>query len=63
MKQSITCDNRDRTWINSLIGRLIQDQNQAFKRFKRSNNNSLYFENFESREILFSFIQKILKKS
>ena len=29
----ITCDDRDRPWINSSIERLIQDKNEAYKRF------------------------------
>ena len=37
----ITCDDRDS------IRRLIQDKNEAYKRFKRSNNNSQYFEKFQ----------------
>ena len=32
----ITCDNRDPPWINSSIRPLIQDKNEAYKRFKRS---------------------------
>ena len=42
----ITCDDRDPPWINSSIKRLIQAKNEAYKRFKRSNNNSQYFEKF-----------------
>ena len=45
--ETITCDNRDPPWINSSIRRLIQDKNEAYKRFKRRNNNN-YFENFQS---------------
>ena len=44
----ITCDDRDPPWINSSIKRLIQAKNEAYKRFKRSHNNSQYFENFQS---------------
>ena len=44
----ITCDDRDPHWINSSIRRLIQDKNDAYKHFKRSNNNNQYFENFQS---------------
>ena len=32
--ETITCDDRDPLWINSLIRRLIQDKNEAYKRFK-----------------------------
>ena len=46
--ETITCDNRDPPWINSSIRRLIQDKNEAYKRFKRRNNNNQYFENFQS---------------
>ena len=31
---------RDPSWINSSIRRLIKDKNEAYKRFKRSINNS-----------------------
>ena len=48
----ITCDDRDPPWINSSIKRLIQAKNEAYKRFKRSNNNSQYFENFQSLQNL-----------
>ena len=48
----ITCDDRDPPWINSSIKRLIQDKNEAYKRFKRSNNNSHYFENSQSLQNL-----------
>ena len=50
--ETITCDDRDPPWINSSIRRLIQDKNEAYKRFKRSNNNSQYFENFQSLQNL-----------
>ena len=45
--ETITCDERDPPWINSPIRRLIQDKNEAYKRFKRSSNNNQYFENFQ----------------
>ena len=48
----ITCDDRDPPWIDSSIKRLIQDKNEAYKRFKRSNNNSQHFENFQSLQNL-----------
>ena len=38
--ETITCDDRDPPWSNISIRRLIQDKNEAYKRFKRSNNNS-----------------------
>ena len=46
--ETITCDDRDPPWINSSIRSLIQDKNETYKRFKRSNNSSQYFENFQS---------------
>ena len=48
----ITCVDRDPPWINSSIRRLIQYKNEAYKRFKRSNNKSQYFENFQSLQNL-----------
>ena len=48
----ITYDDRDPPLINSSIRCLIQDKNEAYKRFKRSNNNSQYFENFQSLQNL-----------
>ena len=44
--ETITCDDRDTPWINSSIRRLIQHKNEAYKRFKSSNKNNQYFENF-----------------
>ena len=37
-------------WIDNSIKRLIQGKNEVCKRFKRSNNNSQQFENFQSLE-------------
>ena len=51
--ETITCDERDPPWINSSIRHLIQDKNEAYKRFKRSSNNNQYFENFQ-------FLQNLL---
>ena len=48
----ITCDDRDLPWIESSIIRLIQDQNDAYKQFKRSNNNSQHFEKFQTLQSL-----------
>ena len=42
----MTCDDRDPSWIDSSIRRLIQDKNQACKRFERNNNNSEHLKNF-----------------
>ena len=47
---------RDPSWINSSIRRLIKDKNEAYKRFKRSINNSQHFENFQ-------FLQNLLRVS
>ena len=38
--ETITFDDRDPLWINSSIRRLIQDKNEAYKHFKRNNNNN-----------------------
>ena len=38
---TITCDNRDPPWINSSIRRLIQDKNEAYKRFKKQQQQSV----------------------
>ena len=51
-RETITCDDRDPPWINSSIRRLIQDKNEAHNRYKRSNNNSQYSENFQSLQNL-----------
>ena len=51
--ETITCDDRDPPWINSSTKRLTQDKNEAYKPFKRSSNNSQYFENFQ-------FLQNLL---
>ena len=47
-----TSGDRDPPWINSSIRRLIQDKNEAYKRFKKINNNNQYFENFQSLQKL-----------
>ena len=39
-------------WIDSSIRRFIRDKNEAYKRFKRSNNKSQHFENFQSLQNL-----------
>ena len=51
--ETITCDDKDPLWIISSIRRLIQDKTEAYKRFKRSNNNNQYFGNFQ-------FLQNLL---
>ena len=51
--ETITCDDRDPPWVNSSMRCLIQDKNEAYQRFKRSNNNNQYFENFQ-------FLQNLL---
>ena len=38
--------------MDSSIKCLIQDKNEAYRRFKRSNNNSQHFENFRSLKSL-----------
>ena len=55
LHEMITCNVRDPPWINSSIKRLIQDKNEAYKCFKRSNNNIRYFENFQSLQNLLGF--------
>lgn len=42
----ITCNDRDPPSIDSSIRRSIQYNNEAYERFKRSNNSSQHFENF-----------------
>ena len=44
----ITCDYRDPPWTDNSKRHLIQDKNQTYKRFKRSNNSSQHFKNFRS---------------
>ena len=51
-REVIACDDRDPPWIKSSRRRLIQDKNEAYKPFKRSNNNSHPFENFHSLQNL-----------
>ena len=58
--KAITCDDRDPPRINSSIRRLIQDKKEACKRFKRSNNNSQHFRNFQSLQNLLGFPRKFL---
>ena len=60
--QNITCDDRDPPWINSSIRRLTQDKNEAYKSFKRRNNNNQYFENFQSLQNLLGSPLKRLRR-
>ena len=46
LHEIITCNNRDPPSIDSSIRRSIQYNNEAYERFKRSNNSSQHFENF-----------------
>ena len=39
--ETVTCDDRDPPWINSSIRRLIQDKNEAYKRFKKQQQQSV----------------------
>ena len=61
--ETITCDDRDPPWINSSIRRLIQDKNEAHKRYKRSNNNSQYSGNFQSLQNLLGVSIEASKES
>ena len=48
----ITSDDKDPPWIDISIRRLFQDTNEAYKPFKRSNQKSQCFENFQSLQNL-----------
>ena len=50
------------TWINTSIRRLIQDKNEAYKRFKKSSNNHQYSENFQSLQNLLEVSIKASKE-
>ena len=51
-----TCEDKHSSWIDKSIKRLIQDKNEAHKRFKSSNKSSQPFENFQSpSEFLWCF--------
>ena len=56
-QEIITCDYRDPPSINSSIRRLIQDKNEAHKRFKINNSNNQYFENVQSIPKMFNPFQ------
>ena len=58
----ITCDDRDPLWINISIKHLIQDKNEAYKHFKRSDNNNQYFESFQSLQNLPGVYIEVSKK-
>ena len=51
-RRRINVETTSCVYWDSSIRRLIQDKNEAYKRFKRSNNNSQYFENFQSLQNL-----------
>ena len=46
--ETIMTDGGDPRWINSSRRRLIQDKNEAHKRFKISNNSNQYFNPFRT---------------
>ena len=50
--ETITCDDKDPPSINISIRCLMQNKNDACKRFKRKNINNQYFENFQSLQNL-----------
>ena len=52
MRKIIPCDDRNPPWTDNSIKRLIQDKNEVYKLFKRSNNNSQHFEKFQSLQNL-----------
>ena len=57
-----TCEDKDYTWIDKSIKRLIQDKNEAYKRFKSSNTNSQPCENFQSLQSFFGVSIEALKQ-
>ena len=44
----VTCDERNAPWIDNSIRCLIQNENEAYKRLKRENDNCQHFEDFQS---------------
>ena len=57
-----TCEDKDYTWIDKSIKGLIQDKNEAYKRFKSSNTNSQPCENFQSLQSFFGVSIEALKQ-
>ena len=57
-----TCEDKHSSWIDKPIKRLIQNINEAYKRFKSSNNNSQPFENFQSLQSFFGVSIEALKQ-
>ena len=56
----IIWDDRNSPWIDNSIRRLIQEKNEAYQRFKRSNNNSQHFENFQSLGVSIGLCRDII---
>ena len=45
--ENIICDDRDSPWINKEIKQLIEQKNQFYKRFIRSNKSLFYINQFK----------------
>ena len=57
--ETIICDDRDPPWINKEIKQLIEQKNQFYKRFIRSNKTLLYTNQFKAlQDELGSLIEK-----
>ena len=45
--ETIICNDRDPSWINKNIKKVIIDKNHAYKCYRQNENNSLTFQNFQ----------------
>ena len=45
--ETVTCDERDRPWINTRIKNLINDKKILYKKYLRSGKNTKVFEEFK----------------
>ena len=56
--ENIICDDRDSPWINKEIKQLIEQKNQFYKRFIRSNKSLLYINQFKALQDKLAFLIK-----
>ena len=57
---TIKCDDRDPPWINKEIKQLIEQKNQFYKRFIRSNETLLYTHQFKALQDELGFLNIII---
>ena len=62
LHEAVTCNESGPRWIDNSIRFLIQDENEAYNRFKSSNYNSQRFKNFQSLQRLLELSIRAFKQ-